>query len=752
MVRIWFTPEPLDIKYCISNINDSDNSNNPNNLKTANNSINCDIYMSLAAAMAQAKHTSKSIKIYTYVLKKYPYCTSAYFYRSRLLKDTHPHLALKDLNIMVTISPTYEAYASRALLLYHHSCYRSAKIDFEKSLLYYPTNHNTWNNIGLCLYHMHKYDNAISAFNKSLDLKYLNSTVINLARCYAQHHQHHNDYHKHNNNYNYNYYNNHDDDYNSHDDNYNNHNYNNYNQDHQYFYQTSDKYFTLALKNKNEHISSKTLAEWYYMRANNRFEYGKNAMALMDFDHVLRLNPDHQDGFLKRATIYHCSGQFGDACTSYIYMLQKYPTSYALHLLKLCIFWNNYASIPFQFYNTDIVLTPYHKEALYRQRPLNTHTLKVKNLVCHVQNINEHIIIQPSLVRMANHLGMYIGHNVRQQRAAGFAILEIAQMASRCWNNALDGHHTYISDVHHHKHMSSFDTHQVSDHRITWVDIFNIAVKWMQHVDVNHTVFWSNMLTEKLFKTSCATVYHKNIKTRIMSTFKHLCTQKWPKYKKDIDAASTYQELHNIKKNIHVMVPCLSIIDDTVNMNGMTMRLKSTNTLISSCQLKCNIINHPSRCTYYNGQLDMVWNLLMSEIFLNQLSTYQSIYKAPHISTHQIPPYIWHNYEKICDILLIMLYYWCVYSPLTNDNSTCGIIVLMGLLLSFETQIDLPISHQEILWDALLTPCYHEFVSTTSKHIYPTRRHTSPLNNLPSVNTSIPDLANLIAYLNYPPN
>ena len=108
--------------------------------------------------------------------------------------------------------------------------------------------------------------------------------------------------------------------------------------------------------------------------------------------------------------------------------------------------------------------------------------------------------------------------------------------------------------------------------------------------------------------------------------------------------------------------------------------------------------------------------------------------------------------DEISDWILILTFYWYNFMPLARGTAACGYIGLLGLFLSLDIEIGAKVpSKQQVDWEGILNPHPSIFIDALKPWMYPARKDSTILHNLPIISETLTTLRKRIEVLNFSP-
>ena len=101
--------------------------------------------------------------------------------------------------------------------------------------------------------------------------------------------------------------------------------------------------------------------------------------------------------------------------------------------------------------------------------------------------------------------------------------------------------------------------------------------------------------------------------------------------------------------------------------------------------------------------------------------------------------------EEISKWILAITFYWFNFMPLSRGTAACGYIVLLGMFLSVDIDIDARVpAKQQVDWESILNPSPSIFINALKPWMYPARKPSTLLRGLPSLRDTFPTLRHRI--------
>ncbi|ONK64775.1 uncharacterized protein A4U43_C07F29780 [Asparagus officinalis] len=571
-------------------------------------------------------------------------------------------------------------------------------------------------------------------------------------------------------------------------------------------------YLDLANSEKAFHCLEQVLlvderfAKAYYLRGLLYHGLGQHRTAIKDLSLGLNIESSDIDSLYLRGSCYHAIGEYEDAVKDYDGVLDVELDSMDKFVLQCLAFYQKEMALytaskvntEFCWFDIDGDVDPLFKEywckklhpkyvceRVFRQPPLRD-SLKKGRLrkLEFIATKNKTILLQA-----ADSIGQKIQYNCpgflpnrRQYRMSGLAAIEIAQKVSKAWRSMRSSNKnskkarrreklTLLSQNRGGAGCSSSSSSETSASygigengltigRLSWQDVYNIAVRWRQISEPCDPVVWVNKLSEMfnsgfgshtplLLGQAKVVRYFPNYqrtldmaKSIIMETKyannsedKIIELSEPEKLQKIINAKSCSDLYDCIGENFWVATTCESTAFEGL-VACTRRRLEGTRITVQkvdnrgfdfAIRTPCT----PSRWNEYDAEMTIAWETLCNAYC-------GEAYGSINLS----------NLEKVKDAILRMTYYWYNFMPLARGTAIVGYTVLLGLFLATNIEVagNIPEGTQ-VDWDAILSPAPDNFLDSVKSWLYPLLRISTSWKDYPDVASTFNTTGSVIAAL-----
>ncbi|GAX83792.1 hypothetical protein CEUSTIGMA_g11217.t1 [Chlamydomonas eustigma] len=313
-----------------------------------------------------------------------------------------------------------------------------------------------------------------------------------------------------------------------------------------------------------------------------------------------------------------------------------------------------------------------------------------------------------------NHQGFL--PNLRQQRASGFAAIELAQAIRELLAARRSGNTVWVRSE-----GSSVQAGASGRHQFGWRDAMDIVVKWRQLSEPNDQVVWVDLLTRREFEqgfgshtpmftgqTKCVRYYMNfpkalSIQKQVLLTEGHAFDAQnrpipcgSPEQVAGIKAASTAEDMYQvIRDDSWVVVPIHSIHRPGKTMEGTRLTLVKTRNQPDSYEFSIRTPVTPPRWKEFDAELE---------------AAFETIVKAMLEGEH----------ARIAPLILNFAYYWYNFMPLARGTAACGYTTILSLFWAAGMPVNASIPKQyQVDWEAILNQHPDQFVASVSSWMYP---------------------------------
>eukprot|EP01126_Amoeba_proteus_P056613 TRINITY_DN7132_c0_g1_i2.p1 TRINITY_DN7132_c0_g1~~TRINITY_DN7132_c0_g1_i2.p1 ORF type:complete len:433 (+),score=77.31 TRINITY_DN7132_c0_g1_i2:2000-3298(+) len=420
------------------------------------------------------------------------------------------------------------------------------------------------------------------------------------------------------------------------------------------------------------------------------------------------------------------------------------PQHHCWYQRELMFWWQARLDKPFTGFNADNDLDPEFKEFFCkRKNPAKLKTYKPQ-LECDpsLPDITYQVTPTPQAKILLEYTYWYgrqlhqrsPGYlsNERQQRMAGLATLEVAQVLYRYWYRGID-------DV----SGPSSSGHKALDHKFGWRDIYDIIVRWRQISEPNDPVWWVDLLTKEQFSEGfgshtpmvtghCHVIrYSPMVELSFPILKRELVTQKnfSEKMKRQVQQAKDiYQLFHVMHQDFWVTTPCLSIRTGMI-MEGTRLTLQCTDRKAGLFEYSIRTPGTPPRWTDYDEEMNYVFNEVTTAIRDSN-----------------------SDLDIVSDLILTLTFYWYNFMPLSRGTAACGYIGMLAMFLAVGIKIDTMVPEKVLVdWEAILRPNPLEFIEQIKPWMYPARVliDRSEFLSLPDMSRECNTIRTMTEFLNF---
>lgn len=646
-------------------------------------------YLGRGTAFALVGNLDQAIMDFTAAIQVSPNTVDAWKRRgqSRAAKGLDNE-ALSDLTRAAELEPTDgEIYHQRGLVYYKQKNYTRALIDFTTASNMDKMNKLSWNHRGLCFNAVGQPLDAVEAHARASAIDpTFKEAWANMAQAYKDFGD----------------------------------------------IEKSEQLFLKALAVDPNYFHS------YHLRGIARFTAGNHRGALQDLTTALSINPSHDDSIHMRGVVKHGLGLFRESIKDYDTVIAVKPDHVAWYQKEVALYVIRKLDENLANFNIDVELDKNFKESWCKrhhpailvhyepQKLVNTPDVSLKdNLTnpdaCQLLNLAKQIGPKCQL-NSAGYL-----RNKRQHAAFGFAILECTQVLKSVWK---EGKNQVSGSA------SSGTTFQ---HTFNWRDMYDVLVKWRQYSEPNDPVWWVDLLSPEQFQEGFGShtpmlsgqtkvVRYYPMFKRSLEIMKKMMIKDLnltPEMKGIVENAQDCKDLYNImRRDFWIVTPCHSIARPGTILEGT--RLTIQNSPPEGFEYSIRTPGTPPRWKEYEIEMNHIWDLLTKEV------TKQEI-----------------DLDRVSDLILTLTFFWYNFMPLSRGTAAAGYMGLLSMFYAIDIEIEgfIPKEFQPD-WEGILTPKVEDFIQALKVWMYPARKPTTILNNIPSVGTVFPTIRAMIEALN----
>lgn len=328
-----------------------------------------------------------------------------------------------------------------------------------------------------------------------------------------------------------------------------------------------------------------------------------------------------------------------------------------------------------------------------------------------------------SLTNVADVLGTLLQYshqgflpNVRQQRAAGYAAIELAQAVTALLAAKRAGNELWWSSE-----GSSGEGGTAGRHPFGWRDGMDLVVKWRQLAEPNDQVVWVDLLTRKEFEqgfgshtpmfsgqTKCVR-YYMNFK-RALALQKEVLLRDGHAYdaqnrtiplgsppaREAIAAATSAEDMYRvIQQDSWVVVHIHSTMRPGHMMEGTRLTLVKVPNQPDAYEFSIRTPVTPPRWQDFDVELEACWDAVIKALLEG-------------------------DRQEIGRAILTYAYYWYNFMPLARGTAAVGYTTILSLFMAADMPITarIPVDYQ-VDWEAILSQQSAQFIESVSKWLFP---------------------------------
>lgn len=384
-------------------------------------------------------------------------------------------------------------------------------------------------------------------------------------------------------------------------------------------------------------------------------------------------------------------------------------------------------------------LLPFQFRNAYKEQPglqpdiidvvptlLNQYPSNVQNLICKAEKIG--------LLTQVTTDGYTA--NRKLNLAMGLASIHISQILETRWKG-----------LRQNKQM---------ERSLTWMEIFDIAVKYRRLVDPEQAVLWLDAMpdherSEGGYRMDISFIRGSVYNVKVMQYFElvfklgktmleHYSGEGAVQYsglRDDIEDAKTCEDLLNIARKRQINQHGF-LVSTQVPSNKKSMRdsdrldgsmLVLTEDINGKILFSINVVSSHDRTMAYHAELDFVFNQLQEEIKRTGVSKVTDV-------------------DSVLNIILTLAYYFYNLMPLSRGSSSVAYSVALGVMMSIGRQVTGRIPTGKLLeMEAMLSGAPDAFI-LVSKQWMLIKRLNIPTSLMPKVWEAFPTTRSVIEVLN----
>eukprot|EP00002_Diphylleia_rotans_P011528 TRINITY_DN2276_c0_g1_i5.p1 TRINITY_DN2276_c0_g1~~TRINITY_DN2276_c0_g1_i5.p1 ORF type:complete len:721 (+),score=162.18 TRINITY_DN2276_c0_g1_i5:58-2220(+) len=357
--------------------------------------------------------------------------------------------ALADMNESVRLSPDADSYQQRGTIYQKQKNYRRALADFRKAYELDPTNTQLLGHLAVNEYSLGNCLVAIEFYNRIIDGDPSNRDP------YASAGQAYRDYGD---------------------------------------FDNAKIYFQKAIELDPLHTHVR------HLFGTALYGTGDYISAMDMFASVVELDAKNVDSRHMRAVAFHGLGQHARAAEEYEILIKANPSHVAWYQRECALYQHNRLDTDLETFNMDMELHRHFKEGWCKKHaPESLPNYKKQIYDASIPDVEYKPTTEDPLVAQYLAASKKFGlkmmldtpgflNNRRQQRACGYAIIDMAQHARKIFE--------YAGDYQASGKTSSYDN---KPHPFGYRDFLDVGIKWRQFSEPNDSVWWVDMLSPEQF-------------------------------------------------------------------------------------------------------------------------------------------------------------------------------------------------------------------------------------------------------------
>ncbi|GLC64956.1 hypothetical protein PLESTF_000225900 [Pleodorina starrii] len=320
-----------------------------------------------------------------------------------------------------------------------------------------------------------------------------------------------------------------------------------------------------------------------------------------------------------------------------------------------------------------------------------------------------------------NHQGFLF--NVRQQRAAGFAAIEVGQALREAVAARRAGRQHWVRSE-----GSSGQAGSAGRHLFGWRDAMDIVVKWRQLCEPNDQVVWVDLLTRREFEqgfgshtpmfsgqTKCVR-YYMNF-ARALDLQREMLLREGHAFdannrtipvgseaqREAIRAARTAEDMyHVIQQDSWVVVPIHSVARSGHMLEGTRLTLVRVPNQPDAYEFSIRTPVTPPRWKDFDAELEAAFEAILQAFLEDD------------------PP-------KVAQRILTYCYYWYNFMPLARGTAAVGYTTMLAMFWAAGMPVTASIPKDyQVDWEAILAQHPDQFIASVGAWLYPPQARGLP--------------------------
>jgi tetratricopeptide (TPR) repeat protein len=525
---------------------------------------------------------------------------------------------------------------------------------------------------------------------------------------------------------------------------------------------------TLEKKNPN-------LSTIYSVKSHMYYLIGNAQKSISTIDRIPIINDSSYnrriDDLYLKAIAKQSRGELYEALDIFNEILEAEPKHYSWYQKEICLYWIHHNYIPFEQFTIDDDIYAPLKEAIARKSEFSVFEKFIEKYT------QQNSVIQPesssnisqkyqqmqnnpnysNIIQYAENLGHSLQYhspgfikNKRQYRMAGLAMLESNEILHKYIQQVKTKYNIpniYVSDAESLAELYSIQQNRIIDtiindmknnpNAFTWRKFMNIIVKWRQISEPNDSVWWIDQLTEESYNIGFGLqtpMYSNQLKIAryypyyniAFELMKHYTLKTYPLTDEMIQKIQNAKHCGQLREVINhdyfVIVPCESLVNSNKRMEGTRLTLLKKGDDKYEFMIKTPVT--PQRWQQFDEELTIIWSNIIFELCQTTI-----------------------NNQKLAQMFFYFYYYWTCFAPISRGTAAVGFIALKGLFIQIGIELDFQLpENKQIDWEAILRSNVNDFVKYTNQWLLDSNKNKIQI--IPSISTLLPTLQDRLIILN----
>ncbi|GJP40400.1 hypothetical protein CLOM_g24670 [Closterium sp. NIES-68] len=508
----------------------------------------------------------------------------------------------------------------------------------------------------------------------------------------------------------------------------------------------------------------------YKLWAKLRHSVGDHSGVIRLLQEGLKRHPSNVELRYFEASCYHATGDFSQAVTLYDRILSLQPSGeerfqyLAFYQREIAAYMAVKVNAPFSHFSLDDHFNRVFKEGWANaqfpgQLPARGYQMQDLQAVFRTQRRQHRRkgerkfeANREALLQKADAIGRLVQYNttgflpnLRQQRAAGLAALDIMQTVRKAWGEWMGRGQVA-------RGLSAEEVEEGVG--VGWRDVYGIGVRWRQIAEPNDPIVWIDGLTREAFETGFGSVtpmvsgQTRNIRYSMNAdrAFKIVRQEMLHHGKvygemdeeiplsqealRKVERATNFNQLWDaVQRGFFVFTPCKSTAFPDKVLNGTRLTITATD---PGQEFAIRTPLTPNRWRDFDMEMGAAWKDVCLAV--------------AHTSLRASDPQAYR--KAIQDNILRMAYYWYNFMPLARGTAMNGYVMTLSLLLAVDLQVSQPIPRGvQVDWESILCPSSDIFIKSVSSWLYPALVEAPDAASIPSVREHFPTIGDVIEAL-----